>query len=86
MCPDTVAPLACGNQTQRDGVRQNRQALSGEGPDSAAARLRCKENGFGSLAAQAAGPMKLACLMAVKAGRGRHPTGPAAGGPVRQAG
>ena len=35
-----VPPLACGNQTQCDGVRQNRQPLSGEGPDSAAARLR----------------------------------------------
>ncbi len=41
--PDTGAPLACGNQTQCDGVRQNRQALSGEGPDSAVARLRCHE-------------------------------------------
>jgi hypothetical protein len=43
--PGDYLPMICRcNQTQCDGVRQNRQALSGEGPDSAAARLRCREN------------------------------------------
>ena len=41
--PDTGTPLAYGNQTQCDGIRQNRQALPREGPDSAGARLRCQE-------------------------------------------
>ena len=65
--PDTGAPLACGNQTRFDGVRLLVTGNSRICPDSAAARLRCKENGFGSLAAQAARPMNLARLTAVKA-------------------
>ncbi len=72
-CPDTVASLICGSQTQCDGVRRNRQALSGEGPDSAVARLRCRENGFGSLACAGSRLTKPGRPMAVKAARGRHP-------------
>ena len=48
---EVVGPLghvACGNQTQCDGGRRNRQALSGDGPDSAAARLRCLEASGGT--------------------------------------
>ena len=47
--PDTGAPLACGNQSRFDGVRP---LVTGNGrvcADSAAARLRCLEDGGGGI-------------------------------------